>query len=350
MNKLSKLTVALALLAGLVGHSAAQEGCNDAKCKTDTVILNTGYNQASGSLYSPGQSDGSWELVDAPNTSLTLPTPAWAIAAISAWATLPNSGWISAFNNSSQNQNNDPPLKPYSFQRCFCTCEGVKSIDINLQMLIDNYGDVYFDNTLIGSQTNTTVASFHNPPFIVHPAPIPVSPGKHCIRIDLRNNSGVAMGVDIVGTVKSASPAGAAAFLSPACCDSTPSPSASPSASPTATATATPVATPCAQVVAKEVRCEPNGGYSYTFTVTNSSGSDISQILLSPVSGSTFSLSPQLVNLSTPLHNGQSTTQSVNLSNVKPGDKVCFFVTLMSDKTACCTVQVCPTLPVCGIR
>jgi uncharacterized repeat protein (TIGR01451 family) len=133
----------------------------------------------------------------------------------------------------------------------------------------------------------------------------------------------------------------------------TPTPTATPreTSSPTPTATATPTATPvvaaCSQVVAKEVRCDANGSYSYAFTVTNNSGSDISQILLSPVSGSTFSLSPQLFNLSTPLHNGQSTTQSVKIGSVKPGTKVCFFVTLMSDRAACCTVQACAFLPVC---
>jgi hypothetical protein len=38
----------------------------------------------------------------------------------------------------------------------------------------------------------------------------------------------------------------------------------------------------------------------------------------------------------------------VNIGNAKPGDKVCFFASLMSDQAACCIVQVCPTLPQCG--
>ena len=451
MSTLSTSTVALVLLAGFAGHSAAQEGCNDAKCKVDTMLLNTGYNQAAGAPYSPVQLDGYWELVDAPNANLTVPTPAWVITPNAAWNTLPNSSWISAYNNANLSENNQAPKKPYSFQRCFCTCPGIESIDINIQMLIDNYGDVYFDNMLIGSQTNVTASSFHNPPFIIH-AVKPVSPGKHCIRIDLRNDSSVAMGVDIVGTVKSASPPGAAAFLSPVCCDPTgkiigrkfddkncngkddnenplsgwvitatnttthatvtattdaagfyyfnnlpagtytiaettqsgwsqtmpggtgtytvtlganqviqedfgnghcnvtptPSPTARPSASPTAIPSATPISTGCAQVTAKEVRCEPNGGYSYTFTVTNSTGSDMSQILLTPPPGSTFTLSPQLFSLSSPLHNGQSTTLTVNIGNAKPGDKVCFFVSLMADGAPCCTTQICATMPQCG--
>lgn len=103
----------------------------------------------------------------------------------------------------------------------------------------------------------------------------------------------------------------------------------------------------CAPVADKEIRCEPNGDYSYTFTVTNNSGSDMSQILLTPVPGSTFALSQELFNLPAPLHNGESTTLTVGIGPGKPGEKICFFLSLMSDKAACCMVQVCPKLPKC---
>lgn len=125
--------------------------------------------------------------------------------------------------------------------------------------------------------------------------------------------------------------------------------------SPTPTATtpesATPTPSPaggCADVSAKEIRCVSGGSYSYTFSSANNTGGDISQILLTPAAGSTFTLSPQLFSLSTPLHNGQATTQSATIVNVKPGDKVCFFATLISDKAPCCTLQVCPALPPCA--
>ena len=104
----------------------------------------------------------------------------------------------------------------------------------------------------------------------------------------------------------------------------------------------------CAQVTG-EAQCLSNGGYSYSFKVTNNSGNAISQILLTPVNGSSFTLTPQLTNLSSPLQNGQSTSVTTNIGNVKSGDKVCFFVSLMSEKDACCIVQVCPTLPQCGV-
>jgi hypothetical protein len=129
-----------------------------------------------------------------------------------------------------------------------------------------------------------------------------------------------------------------------------PTPTASPvdTSSPTPTPTPTPTATPgCAQIT-DYARCLPNGGYSYTFTVTNNSGKPMSQILLTPAQGSWFTLSPQLTNLGSPLQNGQSTIVTTTIGNIKPGDKPCFFVSLMSDKAACCIVQVCPTLPPCG--
>jgi hypothetical protein len=127
-----------------------------------------------------------------------------------------------------------------------------------------------------------------------------------------------------------------------------PPPTCNGTATPTPTPTPTATPTPCAQVTG-EARCLPNGGYSYTFSVTNNSSSVMSQILLTPVQGSTFTLTPQLTNLPTPLQNGQSTTLMTNIDNVKPGDKVCFFVSLMSEKTQCCIVQVCPALPRCGV-
>ena len=87
----------------------------------------------------------------------------------------------------------------------------------------------------------------------------------------------------------------------------------------TPTPTATPTPTPgCAQVTDKDVKCLPNGGYSYTFTITNNSGKPMSQILLTPVQGSTFTLTPQLTNLSPPLQDGQSTTVTTTISTTNP--------------------------------
>lgn len=504
--------------------------CENDRCKVKEVILNTGYDQAAGAPYSPVQPDGYWELVNAPNPGLSLPTPGWVINANPAWQTLSNSKWISAYNNASWTLNNPAPDKPYSLQRCFCTCDGVKVLDINLQMLVDNVADVYFDGVLIGSQTNQTTVSFNQP--LTIQKRVEVKPGKHCLRIDVRNLSGVAMGLNVAGTITSSNPAGAALFLSAACCNpigkiigqkindkncngknenepglpgwtitatntvsgatvttitdangfyyfnnlapGTYTISEVPQAGWTQsmpggagtytvtlaggqviqkdfancrsqesgritgrkindincngktdinepglagwTITATnngtgatvttvtdangfysfnnlaagtytisespqtgwtqtmpggagthtvtvaagqsierdfanckkPDEKECALVRGREAVCKADGsGYTYTFSVTNNSGRDVTQILLTPPVGSGLVLSDQTFPLTTPLPNGQSTTITVELGNVKPGAESCFFVTLMTKDGPCCTVKVCPVLPDC---
>jgi hypothetical protein len=122
-----------------------------------------------------------------------------------------------------------------------------------------------------------------------------------------------------------------------------------PTPTPTPTATPTPTPTPgCASITDKEMRCLPDGSYSYTFNVTNNSGAAMSQVLLTPVSEGAFTLTPQLSNLGSPLASGQSITITTNIGHVKPGEKVCFFLSLLSDNAPCCIVRVCPALPQCG--
>ena len=58
--------------------------------------------------------DKDWFLVSAPDPGLTLPMPAFVIGQQSAaWATIPNTNWISAYPNSLQNATNLPPAAPY---------------------------------------------------------------------------------------------------------------------------------------------------------------------------------------------------------------------------------------------
>lgn len=107
--------------------------------------------------------------------------------------------------------------------------------------------------------------------------------------------------------------------------------------------------TECATVTAREAVCKTDGsgGYTYTFSVTNNSGKDVTQILLTPKTGSGITLIEQVFPFPTPLHNGQSTTITVDIGNVKPGTPACFLVTLMTKEGPCCTVEVCPVLPDC---
>jgi hypothetical protein len=434
--------------------------CKNDRCKVNEVILNTGYDHAAGATYSPVVPDGHWELVDAPNedsatdpddlpdspgtsTTLFLPSPAWVINKNPAWATLTGSEWISAYKTSARDTNNPPPAgagaqfyAPYAFQRCFCTCEGVRGIALKMRVLVDNTAVITFDGMPIDSLAQDITDNFTKGLEIERS--IEVRPGKHCLRIDVRNLSKVAMGLNVNGTATSI-PSGKPLFLSAACCspagkiigrkfddrncngrddNSAVNQSIEPglqgwiiTLTNTATGATTTATTDadgfyyfnnlppgtytvsetlqagwsqtipgaggthtvtlkanevvqkdfgncrkaqgeCAQVVTREVACKADGagGYVYTFSLTNNSGRDVNQILLTPRAGSTFTLSQQVFNLSTPLPSGQSTTLSVNIGNVKPGEPVCFLATLMSEDGPCCTVEVCPVLPDCCAR
>lgn len=103
----------------------------------------------------------------------------------------------------------------------------------------------------------------------------------------------------------------------------------------------------CATVEAKPAVCNTAGsGYTYTFNVTNNSGKDVDQILLTPNPSGNMSLSQQIFKV-TPFHHGDTTTLTVNIGDLKAGSKHCFFVTLMTKEGSCCSVQVCPSLPDC---
>jgi hypothetical protein len=197
----------------------AQTGCGDRRCQVSKVVLNTGYDQTAAAPY-PSTSlpnpDGYWQLVDSPNPGLTVPAPAWAITPNSVWSTLPQTNWISAYNTDAQLLLNPAPANPYSFQRCFCTCPGVRSVNINLTILVDDSADVFFDNIPIPPSITPPDL---NLPGITITTTQPVNPvgGKHCLTVAVRNTFPSAMGLDIAGAITSAVPPGT--FLSPSCCE-----------------------------------------------------------------------------------------------------------------------------------
>jgi hypothetical protein len=186
-------------------------------CNVNQLILNTGYNPITGLVYPQGQQDGFWSVVDAPNNNtgtngnVSVPIQAWVFNNIplGSWAPAQtNSQWISAYQtnpnadiNSSMYAPN-PNDHPFSFQRCFFVCRDNDNIWIELNMLVDNTADVYFDNMLIqnGSQTDSSPASYQHPPYHVGPYGATVQSGWHCLRVDVRNWGGY-MGLNITGTV-----------------------------------------------------------------------------------------------------------------------------------------------------
>src|SRR5947199_476584 len=72
---------------------------------TASLSLNTGVDPA-GALLPGGSPDPRWTVLDDPFTSTVEPRPAYVLTnPNTAWATLPQSQWISSQSNSSQTTN-----------------------------------------------------------------------------------------------------------------------------------------------------------------------------------------------------------------------------------------------------
>jgi hypothetical protein len=102
----------------------------------------------------------------------------------------------------------------------------------------------------------------------------------------------------------------------------------------------------CAIIKNQEVKCNPDGTYSYTFDLTNISGKPIQYLLMDAPAG--FTVSPSVINLGAPLPDGATTTVTLTFSGGAPGDELCFKIRLNTkDLQECCTVKECFTVPDC---
>ena len=144
--------------------------CENSECKVNVININTGYDQINNTTYDVGDPDAYWTLIEYPdivannipnpNGTLNVPTHAWVIdqyhvGSTPVWGILNNSQWISAYNIPDLDDNNPenninphqvfdcnnpaPATKPYSFQRCFCTCAKEQIINIDLYMLVETF-------------------------------------------------------------------------------------------------------------------------------------------------------------------------------------------------------------------
>jgi hypothetical protein len=105
---------------------------------------------------------------------------------------------------------------------------------------------------------------------------------------------------------------------------------------------------PQCAAVTREITCRPGGGYVYTFTVTNNTGEDVTDVLVTPPVNANYTITPQTPALpGGVLGNTQQVNLQVIITGGQAGDKICFSVTLMARSRGCCTVQLCVELPQC---
>jgi hypothetical protein len=209
MKCTSLISALLGLLFAQVAFAQSRP-CMIPSNRTDSLIINTGYNHSANAAYTPVVQDPYWVLTNAPTgVTVNLNGPAFVIQ--NAWSPIPiSSTYISAFPTAGNNQPNiNSSLNPYSFERCFFVCEDNTTVFYNMTVRVDNRVTFYIGNTLLPGQPNqltsqTTVFNFDNNDDLNNQVTgsIVLNSGMHYLRAEMRNdNSGSAMGLNIRGTL-----------------------------------------------------------------------------------------------------------------------------------------------------
>lgn len=196
-------------------YSMAQ--CDPNCGPTDQLIFNTGWDPATGSTISIGQTDPHWRLMNVPPISGAIPpgaanpTPpdAYAITPFqSGWNVLPNSRVLSMTDQSNFGPNNLNTTQPWRFRRYFCLCQDAEVV-LDGRIKADDTGKLsLYDGS--GAPTSFSIS--------LPPAPntgnfntgVPFSQalfltaGTYYFEFELLNTNGVATGFAVEGNMTSA--------------------------------------------------------------------------------------------------------------------------------------------------
>jgi hypothetical protein len=155
-------------------------------------------------------------MIDDPFPSTVEPRPARVlIDPHSAWATIPQSQWISSQPNSGQGTNGT-----YFYKTCFCLRDGFSRPSLQLSLRADDQADVFLNKTLAQIKSSTPPApilqgaasSFSSsllPDQLNPPYTGPFQIGENCLIVRVRNTGGVVTGLDLTGSITAAGPNGA---------------------------------------------------------------------------------------------------------------------------------------------
>jgi len=211
------LAVCVAVLWGMIGvgtsqHLSAQSGdpagdpgavippaeapdyCQDSCCRTEVLLLNTGYNHAASGIYPVGVGDDYWTIVADQDPSRPVPRPANVIASTPPWSgAMPNTQWIGPNSTST-----DRFIGQVTYEKCFCVCGPDESeLTFSLDVLVDDSASIYLDGVYMGSTPNLSFVTPVSVDFTKW-----VGPGRHCLDVVVDNAFVILSGLDIRGTVQ----------------------------------------------------------------------------------------------------------------------------------------------------
>ncbi len=179
---------------------------------TDSLIINSGWNQASSAVWSIGDYDNEWMLVSDPDPATSEPRPANVVDTFGGWATpQSNSQWITCVPYGASDLNGH-----YIFQYRFCL-QSTQGASLFMKLRADDEATIYLNGNYLGSTFQGDGSESFRPsqsPRIFQTSNAAFFLlGQNVITVNVENRAQVAVGYDLVGVVH--------AFLAPSyhyCC------------------------------------------------------------------------------------------------------------------------------------
>lgn len=158
------------------------------------VSLNTGFDDAAGTLATLGADDDDWRVIvsgsERPAKVVTEPPAVWGLPFI-------GSRWISA---EPRGTSVAPQL---AFERCFCIGSHAGEIALELQLRADDLAAVFLN----GVQLGDAGGAFNGTPLRVSArdglgGSSVFRPGRNCLRVEVIDSGGIVTGLDVAGSVR----------------------------------------------------------------------------------------------------------------------------------------------------
>ena len=176
----------------LAGSFRAKNG----KCCCDGArldkALDTGVNDANGSLIPIGGNDDTWDVTVDPSGG-TVPRPATVISPHPAWLTIPGTEWISAAQYG--------PNGSYTYRSCFCLDPRFQNAQLVLDLRADDGATVYLNGNYIGATPYGWAFNTPQPTHVFATNQAFFKPFENCIEIVVVNGGGVVTGLNAAGHI-----------------------------------------------------------------------------------------------------------------------------------------------------
>ncbi len=189
-------------------------------CLVDTLIINTGYNHNTGSVYAIGSLDNYWTLIgQPPGFGGGLPRPADVIDPHTGWhGPLANSRWLGPHPSAA---NSDSGVYVFEYEFCVDDTTGAR---LYMEMLVDDDAVVKLNTIEIGATPPNPFPCNGNCNFQLPPMTISITNDGHfklenpnTLTIEANNRWAVAMGLNVKGYIT----APGISMVVPECCDPT---------------------------------------------------------------------------------------------------------------------------------